>query len=149
MCDKNFNRDFNPEEIEIRQIQWREAIALRHAVLWPNKEPGFCHVEGDEGAWHFGAFLVGKLIAVASVYPDEQSARLRKFAISPEYQGKGIGTKMLNHILAELRAESVTQFWCDARQSAVGFYERFGLRSFGERFYKGEVPYFKMSIQLK
>jgi len=40
---------------------------------------------------------------------------------------------------------AIRYFWCDARESAIGFYRRFGLQADGERFYKSEVPYFKMS----
>lgn len=136
-------------EIEIREIEWQETIALRHEVLWPNKKPEFCHVEGDEDAWHFGAFLSGTLVAVASVYPNDESARLRKFATATEHQGKGIGRTVISYILTVLQNEGVTHFWCDARESALGFYERFGMKPLGERFFKGEVPYFKMSVQLR
>lgn len=135
--------------MEIRRIRWQETIALRHAVLWPNRPPEFCHVEGDEDAWHFGAYLPEGLVSVASVYPENRTARLRKFATAPRFQGKGIGTGMLNHILSELRNKGIGHFWCDARESAMGFYERFGMKPDGERFYKGEVPYVRMSLQLK
>ena len=135
--------------MEIRRIQWQETIALRHAVLWPNKDPKFCYVEGDESAWHFGAFLQEDMVSVASIYPECSSARLRKFATSPEYQKKGIGSKMIIHILSELRAKNIEQLWCDARESAMGFYERFGMKPDCDRFYKGDVPYFRMSVQIK
>ena len=134
--------------MEIRRIQWQETIALRHAVLWPDRPPEFCHVEGDEGAWHFGAYLPEGLVSVASVYPEGRSARLRKFATATGFQGRGIGTRMLSHILSDLRSKGVSCFWCDARESAIGFYQRFGMKPEGDRFYKGEVPFFKMSVAL-
>ena len=83
------------EQLEIRRVQWQETIALRHAVLWPNRPPEFCHVEGDEAALHYGAYLHGNLVSVASVYFDGPSARLRKFATAHEFQRRGIGTNML------------------------------------------------------
>lgn len=134
--------------MQIHRIHWQETIPLRHAVLWPGRSPEFCQVEGDEGAWHFGAFVAEGLVSVASVYPEGRSARLRKFATASEFQRKGIGTRMLEHILAELKSHGIERFWCDARESARGFYERFGMRPEGERFHKGDVPYFRMGVRL-
>lgn len=38
--------------------------------------------------------------------------------------------------------------WCDARQSALPFYARFGFAAAGDVFYKGDVPYLQMSRRL-
>lgn len=135
--------------MDIRRIQWQETIPLRHAILWPDRPPEFCHVEGDEDGWHFGAYLSGALVAVASAYPDGRGARLRKFATATACQGRGIGTGLLNHILADLRGLGIDYLWCDARETAMGFYRRFGMRPEGDRFYKGEVPYFRMAVRLR
>ena len=136
--------------MEIRRIDWQDTIALRHEVLWPDNDPDYCRVEGDESAWHFGAFVPDEgLVCVASVYPDGDTARLRKFATASRYPGRGIGTAVLNHFLDQLRAEPLRLFWCDARESAMGFYQRFGMEPWGDRFFKGEVPYFKMSTRLE
>ena len=134
--------------MDIRQIDWKETIPIRHEVLWPNKEPEFCHVEGDADALHYGAYVESKLVSVASVYLDGSSARLRKFATLPTYQGKGIGSRLLSHILTEITKYNVTSFWCDAREMAIPFYERYGMQREGERFYKEDVPYFVMRVEL-
>lgn len=136
-------------EMKIHRIQWQETITLRHEVLWPNERAEFCHVDGDERAWHFGGFIEDELVSVASVYRKNNSVRLRKFATATAFQGKGIGTKMLKHILEELAKSNIDHFWCDARESAMSFYERFGMGPEGGRFYKGDVPYVKMSLLLQ
>ena len=121
-------------------------MPIRHRVLWPDKPIEFCCVEGDSTALHFGYFLNNQLVSVASVYLNNNSARLRKFATLPEVQGQGIGTKLLNHVLSTIKHEKINHFWCDARESAIEFYKRFGMQPEGNRFYKAEVPYYKMSI---
>lgn len=143
-----FNASSSPFDIEIRRIPWQQTIALRHAVLWPGEDPAFCHVEGDDSAWHFGAFAGDRLVSVASVFFDGDSARLRKFATEPAYQRQGIGTQMVRHVLVALRAGDIRDFWCDAREAATGFYGRFGMQPEGGRFYKGDVPYRRMRVQL-
>ncbi|PKH87167.1 GNAT family N-acetyltransferase [Colwellia sp. Bg11-28] len=134
--------------MEIRAISWKQTISLRQSVLWPNEPPEYCHVEGDLDASHFGVFIDGLLICVASIYLTSNSARLRKFATDTRYQNQGIGSKMLEHIIQTLRNNCIEIFWCDARESAIPFYERFGMQASSERFYKADLPYYKMEVIL-
>ncbi len=131
----------------IRNIHWREAIPIRHQVLWPSESPEFCYVDGDESkeALHFGAFIDSQLVSVASIYLDGANARLRKFATLESHQGQGVGSTLLRYILSDIQASGVRYFWCDARESAISFYRRFNLVTEGERFYKADIPYYKMS----
>ena len=140
--------DETVERLKIEKIEWQEALPVRHLVLWPSKPASFCKIEGDETASHYGAYVADELVCVASIYIDGGSARLRKFATLSECQGKGIGSRVITHILEELQTVGVEHFWCDARTSAVGFYQRFGLSQQGEEFLKSGVPYFKMSLNL-
>lgn len=105
-------------------------------------------MEGDEHARHYGAYLDQTLVSVASIYIDGSQARLRKFAILSQYQGQGIGSELLDSILQQLKNDGITHFWCDARESALGFYARFGMQPEGTRFYKVDVPYFKLARAL-
>ncbi|PSV48298.1 hypothetical protein C9J47_07160 [Photobacterium indicum] len=78
---------------------------------------------------------------------DGDKARLRKFATLLEFQNNGIGTKVIKHIISELKDSSVDYFWCDARTSALGFYEKLGLQKQGIEFKKSGVLYYKMAVQ--
>ncbi len=133
---------------EIKKISWQQTIPLRHKVLWPEKPPEHCYVEDDPQGIHFGAFYHGELVCVASIYLKEDQARLRKFATEPAFQRRGIGTLMLQYIIDELRRQAISYFWCDGRESALDFYKRFNMCSEGQRFYKADVPYFKMVLAL-
>ncbi|PSX03595.1 GNAT family N-acetyltransferase [Photobacterium angustum] len=134
--------------MEIKPITWQQAITVRHRVLWPSKPESFCKVEGDETAMHFGAFINNELVCVSSVFIEENVARLRKFATLTEYQGKGIGTVMIQEIFTYLKTTNVEYFWCDARTSAIGFYQRLGLTTSGDTFYKSDVECVKMECKL-
>lgn len=132
----------------IRQITWPETIPVRHLVLWPERPPTFSQLDNDPQGQHFGAFIEEKLVCVASVFIDGKQARLRKYATLTEYQGQGVGTAVLQAIFTYLKHAQVGYFWCDARESAIGFYRRFGMQVEGDRFYKSEVAYVKMTITL-
>ncbi|MGO1792606.1 MAG: GNAT family N-acetyltransferase [Oceanisphaera sp.] len=132
--------------MDIRRIDWQQTIAIRHQVLWPNKPPAFSQLEQDALGVHFGAFINNQLVCVASIFIDGSSARLRKYATLVEFQGQGIGTAVLNAIFDYLqRQPQLDYFWCDAREEAIGFYQGFGMQVEGERFYKSEQAYVKMS----
>ena len=134
--------------MNIQTITYQDALPIRHTVLWPNKPIEFCKVEGDEQALHYGMFVDSTLVCVASIYIDQNSARLRKFATLQTHQGQGIGSQVITHILEDLKHLNVNHFWCDARATAVSFYQRFGMQTSGSQFMKSDVPYFKMAINL-
>ncbi|SEG23134.1 Acetyltransferase (GNAT) domain-containing protein [Vibrio hangzhouensis] len=134
--------------IEIKTITAEQVLPIRHQVLWPHFPPEHSKVTGDEDALHVGAYKDQKLVCVASVFREGNSARLRKFATLPSYQGVGIGSQVIEHILTIVKQEGGETFWCDARESAFGFYQRFGMTTIGETFYKEDIPYKKMSVAL-
>lgn len=133
----------------IRRIPHEDTLIIRHKVLWPLKPVEFCKLEDDPRGIHYGGFLNGKLICVASVFIDNKSARLRKFANLIEYQNQGYGTKMINYILADLIKAGVNNFWCDARVTAQKFYNRFEMSKKGDIFLKSDVEYIVMERKLK
>jgi len=88
-------------------------------------------------------------VCAASVYLDGMNARLRKFATLPEYQGQGLGSKVIGHVIGQLQSLKVSYFWCDARTSAEGFYQKFGMKTEGAEFDKSGIAYYKMAVKLR
>ncbi len=133
---------------EIKEISATETYALRHQVLWPDQPIDFVKVPDDDAGYHYGSFQEGNLISVISLFMQADAARFRKFATHPDWQGKGIGTALLNHVFAESRRMGARRIWCDARLSAADFYRRFGMRPEGDTFYKGPIAYSKYGMEL-
>lgn len=134
--------------IHIQPITSEQTYPLRHLVLWPDKPLDYVKIEDDTAGYHFGAFDDKELIAVISLFVNGQESRFRKFAARPDYQRKGVGTALLNHVIAEARRLEAKVFWCDARLDAADFYRRFGMEAVSEVFYKGPIPYAKFSLTL-
>ncbi|MDO7883890.1 GNAT family N-acetyltransferase [Hymenobacter cheonanensis] len=135
--------------VAIQPITAAQTYALRHAVLWPAKPLAYVQLPEDEAGQHFGAFVEGALVAVISLFVGAHGvARFRKFATDPAWQGRGVGTALLHHLIGVAQAQGASQLWCDARQNTLPFYQRFGLAPKGEVFYKGEVPYVRLSRTL-
>ena len=136
-------------EFVIQPIEPPQTYALRHAVLWPDKPLAYVQLPDDAAGQHFGAVVGGAVVAVISLFVGADGvARFRKFATYPAWQGRGLGTALLRHVLAAARAQGAHVLWCDARQNTLPFYQRFGLAPEGEVFHKGEVPYVRLSCLL-
>jgi GNAT superfamily N-acetyltransferase len=130
--------------IEIQKVNANETLAIRHLVLWPGQSAEFVKVAEDESGFHFGLYINAQLVSVISLFADGNSMRFRKFATLPEFQGKGMGSQLLEHSIAFARQNQFRRMWCDARTDALGFYERFGFTKFSEPFFKEDVEYHKI-----
>lgn len=129
--------------LTIRSITAEQTYPLRHSVLWPDKPFDYVKIENDAEGYHFGAFLNDELVAVISLFVNGKDSRFRKFAARPDYQRRGIGTLLLNHVIAEAKRLGATTLWCDARLDAADFYRRFSMEAVSEIFYKGPIAYAK------
>ncbi|RYP93069.1 hypothetical protein DL770_000815 [Monosporascus sp. CRB-9-2] len=141
----------NQLSLTVRAISASETYALRHAVLWPQKPMSYVQLPEDAAGQHFGAFVSSddaseELVSIISLFIEGNGkARFRKFATATSWQGKGIGSALLAYTIEAAAKRGARSIWCDARQSALQFYERFGMNSEGEVFFKGEVPYLRVS----
>ncbi|RYP49608.1 hypothetical protein DL768_004729 [Monosporascus sp. mg162] len=131
--------------LTVRAISASETYALRHAVLWPQKPMSYVQLPEDAAGQHFGAFVSSddaseELVSIISLFMDGNGeARFRKFATATSWQGKGIGSALLAYTIEAAAKTGARNIWCDTRQSALPFYERFGMSSEGEAFFKGEI----------
>lgn len=74
-----------------------------------------------------------------------RAVRFRKLACDPVFQGRGIGTKLLEYTMSIARTElDASVIWCDARVSSLEWYRKRGLRPCGSTFYKDGVEYVRM-----
>lgn len=56
-----------------------------------------------------------------------------KLACDPAYRGRGIGSALMHHLFTVAREEyKATSAWCEARMHVVEWYERLGMKMFGE-----------------
>lgn len=134
--------------MQVRRINTVDTFTLRRDVLYPDQSLDAVKVEGDEDSMHFGLFEQSTLVGVISLVLERASARFRKLAISPACQGKGYGSILLSHVEDFCRRERIPSLWCDARESAFGFYEKRGYVYDSAPFKKGNNTFRKMKIEL-
>lgn len=83
----------------------------------------------------------GTVVAVASFSteatphrPGRSAVRLRGMAVDGPAQHHGLGRLLVTTVVDRLQRDSVEVLWCNARDSAAGFYARLGFDVFGDGF---------------
>lgn len=125
----------------IRPIPAQQTLVFRQAHMWPDKPLEHVKVPGDETALHLGAFDGETLVGVASFFQKPPGIRLRKLAIAPNYRGAGLGSQLVQEGAKLAAEQGHTQLWCDARQTARGFYEALGFTLDEATFEKSGLTY--------
>jgi ribosomal protein S18 acetylase RimI-like enzyme len=147
----------------ITEVVPRAAVRpLQLAVLRPGQLVTPEDLVDEPGAFYVAAFTADGLLAGAATmlperYPLPVGAspgpgrgwRLRGMATDPPLRGQGFGEAVLTRAMAEAAARGGAYTWCNARSTAVPFYERLGFRREGEEFVitlpdGTEIPHYLM-----
>lgn len=139
---------------QIQNVKTKQVIPLRHKVLRPHQTIMDCYYPGDEDATtlHYAAINEQQqIIGIATVYLEKcdmfsQAAqyRLRGMATDENVRGTGVGVLIVKKILNDLHNQLI---WCNARTTALGFYEKLGFKKVGDEFtIEGIGPHFVMAI---
>ncbi|MGB3776459.1 MAG: GNAT family N-acetyltransferase [Leeuwenhoekiella sp.] len=131
--------------VKILKIDAKETYAIRHEVLRPGRPLEERIFAGDDEytTFHLGVYEEENLVGIASFVVDENrfftgsQYRLRGMAVLPAYRGKDYGKKLIAEGEKILRERGVTVLWFNAREIAVGFYEKLDFKIVGEPF---EIP---------
>ena len=130
----------------IRFIPVEDTLSMRNDILREGKLTlDQCRFPGDEseGAFHLGYYMDDKLVSIATFHPKSygeftgKGYQLRGMATLEELRGKGIGNQLLNFAIVYLRGQKANYIWCNARVTAVKFYQGLGFEIISDVF---EVP---------
>ncbi|MES2748576.1 MAG: GNAT family N-acetyltransferase [Bacteroidota bacterium] len=129
--------------IEIKEIPFTSTYSVRHPVLRQGKPIESCFFDGDDlpTTKHFGAFSNEKLTGVVSVYQNKNTNfqennpfQIRGMAVLTDFQKKGIGELLVLQTEDYVRKQNGELIWFNARELAVGFYEKLNYQKMGEPF---------------
>ena len=106
----------------------KDLADLRESVGWNRMEDeyknqlmtSYCHI-----AAYDGERLVGYIDCVSNGVTD---AYIQDLTVSPDCQGRGIGTELMNRMIEYLRSRHIYMISVIYEESLRPFYERFGFR---------------------
>lgn len=127
--------------IQIRKIAAEETYPIRLEILRKNISlPLVFDGDLDTDTFHLGVFKGDVLIAVSSFMKVRNKNfkgtqyQLRGMATLKEYRGLGAGNLMMEKAFSILNDLQIDCLWCNARIIAVKFYQKLGLKTFGDLF---------------
>lgn len=135
-------------EPQIEQIRFDLTWPIRHEAMYPDLPFDSIKLADDPNGLHFGLYIENQLIAVVSLFNKDRIYQFRKFATKTTEQGKGYGTILLNHIINYVRERGGQKLWCNARLSASGFYNKFGMVQTDEPYTSNGIEFVTMELQL-
>jgi len=148
LCDDGRIRIATATTAEVREI--------RHRVLRPGQPLGVLDSPDDERSVHLAAWDGDRVVGTVRILPaghtgDPEAWQLRSMAVDPEYQGQGIGRRLLEAVVEEARRRGVGLLWANARTSALGFYTKAGWQAHGEEFLHpaSGLPHYVITRELR
>lgn len=127
----------------IKKISAENTFSVRNPVLRPNLPVETCRFEGDNlpSTSHFGFFVAEKVTGIVSVFekinekwPNQKQIQIRGMAVLADFQKKGIGDLLLQHVIATETENKTELIWFNARENAVPFYEKLDFHIRGTAF---------------
>jgi GNAT superfamily N-acetyltransferase len=141
----------------IRVATLDEILSLRHAVLRPGRALDTASFDGDADPTTIhvvacdGPDIVGCATIMRRPFEREDAAQLRGMATSPTHTRRGVGTAVLRFVETLVADEwRLPLAWCNARLSAVRFYEHAGWEVVSSTFDVPDVgPHVGMTRRLR
>ena len=102
---------------------------LREAVGWNRMEDEYSNPLMTS-YYHIAVYEDGKLVGyIDSVSNGVTDAYIQDLMVHPDYQGKGLGTELMNQMIAYLKENRIYIISVVFEESLKPFYDRFGFSS--------------------
>ena len=101
--------------------------------------------EHDSVSTHVLAWLGDKPVGTARLLPEGKIGRM---AVLPEFRSRGIGSAMLQALLAVAKEQNLPQVRLSAQQQAIEFYSRHGFSPLGDAHTEVGIPHQWMALNL-
>jgi predicted GNAT family N-acyltransferase len=140
------------KQIDHGSNEYLQMVNLRDNVLRRPLGLTFSH---DELAKEKNEILIacmddGEMLGCCMLVKENtQTVRLRQMAVAPNLHGKGIGASIINFAENLARDKGFKTMTMHARDTAIGFYRKFGYDIKGHQFIEVNVPHHVMEKELK
>jgi predicted GNAT family N-acyltransferase len=126
-------------------------LALRYSILREPLGLNFSNEEIEQEKDHIliAAFEEDEMLGCCMLKKvDPQTLQLRQMAVKNTLQGKGIGASIMNFAETIARDRGYRSIIMHARDTAIGFYEKFGYKVKGEPFIEINLPHHVMEKRI-
>ncbi len=141
----------------VKFISLELTLPLRSKILRNNLPLEHCVFPTDNtaGIIHVGYYQQDEILTVASFFPKNLQKysgfgfQLRGMATNTLFVNKGFGKQLVIFAIDHLKKQNVSYLWCNARATAVVFYQKLGFEIVSEKFeIEGVGPHYTMILNL-
>lgn len=130
--------------MKFKELPIEKVLEMRQRVMYPERSVEEMRLDDDAEGLHLAIWIDEKPISIISIFNRGDEWQFRKFATEVEYQGKGYGTKLLQHVMSAAGKKGAKRIWCNARVNVCAYYERFGMQKTGEAWAKHGIDFIVM-----
>jgi ribosomal protein S18 acetylase RimI-like enzyme len=107
--------------------------------------------EGDPASTHLLALDGDRIAGYVRLILEGGGAHVRQVVVPVSYRGRGIASDLVSCAVARARELEAPYAYLNARERAVGVYERLGFRVTGAPFRMGRtfLPHVRMELRLR
>jgi ribosomal protein S18 acetylase RimI-like enzyme len=139
------------KQIDHGSPEYIKMVDLRNQILrkplgltFTNEE-----LENEKNEILIAAFEEDEILGCCVLCPIENERfRLRQMAVKDDVQGKGIGASIMSFAETIAKDKGYKYMLMHARDSAIGFYEKFGYKVIGTPFIEVNLPHHIMEKEL-
>ncbi|MEY2916386.1 MAG: hypothetical protein RIS73_100 [Bacteroidota bacterium] len=139
------------KQIDHGTKEYKQMVALRMEILRKPLGLSFTEEElsNEKNDILIGAFEDDKMLACCLLTKiDNTTIKLRQMAVQNNLQGKGIGASIMSFAETVARDKGYKKLMMHARDTAIGFYEKFDFKVKGNEFIEVHVPHHVMEKRL-
>lgn len=139
------------KQIDHGSPEYKQMVQLRHTIL---REPLGLSFTKEELAKEkhnilIAAFEDDEMLGCCMLSPiNREVVQLRQMAVPKNLQGKGIGASIMSFVENLARDKGYKKMFMHARDTAIGFYEKFGYKVCGNAFMELNIPHHVMEKPL-
>jgi GNAT superfamily N-acetyltransferase len=139
------------KQIDYGTKEYKQMVALRYEIL--RKPLGLSFSEEqlaeEKNDILIAAFEEDDMLGCCILSPiDNHTLRLRQMAVQRNLQGKGIGESIMSFAETLARDKGFRLLMMHARDTAIGFYEKFGYKVKGDQFIEVKTAHHIMEKQI-
>ncbi len=139
------------KQIDHGSKEYKQMIALRYSILREPLGLSFTPEELEMEKDHIliAAFEEEDMLGCCMLKKiDNQTLQLRQMAVKNNLQGKGIGASIMSFAENISRDRGYRSIIMHARDTAIGFYEKFGYKVKGDPFIEINLPHHIMEKRI-
>lgn len=139
------------KQIDHGSREYRQMVTLREQLLRKPLGMTFTseELDNEKDEVMIGSFDEEDMLGCCILTKvDENTVRLRQMAVQPEYQRKGVGASIMSFAENLARDKGYKYLIMHARDTAIGFYEKFGYKIKGDSFTEVGLSHHVMQKEL-